>query len=489
MKVTGNKYFLLSIAIVAIAGACTKSQLSVENRSSTEISFRAEESKVPADTKSMLEPTTFQTAGTTLAVWDVYTDSQGVDSDWISSAFVQSQGPSSSIWPFTNDEHYYWSKTGSHKFFGYLTYDAAYNGGTGMSIANAYPQGGYSFNIQDKSLSISEHETPLGYQWDFLFSKPYVRDLDVQQDYSPVPLTLSHLYSAFALCLKNDSPGQVQIDTIQIEGLRNKASVVIDFTGSPNAGRWDDGIYEFSTGGCVTYTYAQNSYLTFDEIGSHIVPGTQDSPRYIDLCPTPGATGNPFNDSPDVIKDYHMIWPQDSTTLSGAYLTLGYTLTEDKSYDKYSAHTPNRNTGRGKYIVDYAEAHTGGCYNRVVNGTLGSGNYTYSGDYYVWAGPGQGSYDVTFRQGVASSTVCGYDFIEHINQTETKRMPTKHIQLQTSMVTSWEPGCKYLYLISHVSNELELDVKVLKWEAVHDLNVTFGTVFDDNPGLKDQIGL
>lgn len=480
LKCSRQGFALAALAVAAVS--CTWNSIQVRDELCPEISFSAGEHSSAASTKAMLTNDSFRTAGTQLAVWDEYTDQQGRVSDWIGSAVVESQGPNSTLWPFTNNEHYYWTRTGSHKFMGYLLYDAAQS----KTIAEAYP--GYSFDLGSKALTIPEHTTPLGYDWDFLFSRPYVRDMSLGRDFSPVPMTMEHLYSAFALCLKNDSPGQVQIDEILIQGIKNKASALISFSGNPTSGTWENGTYQFATGGGVTYTFDPLAELTFDEHQPHIVPGDPTEPKYIDLCPTPGATGNPFNSSDSVIEDYHMVWPQDSILLSNAQVSLTFTITVQEDFGKYSAVTPSKNNGRGRYVVDHVEAKTGGCYIKHDNATLGSGAYTFHGTYYEWVGLGQGNYNVAFKDGTPSSTVCGYNFVEMVTYN-TQKSSSKSFHLQTPDVRSWEPGSRYLYLISHVSNEIDLDVKVLKWESVTNPDIVFGTVFDDNPGLKEQIGL
>lgn len=482
---TIGKILIGTLAALPLS-SCTE-KVTVEETSRA-IEFRVSEDGMNPS-KAMLDAAAFKTAGTTLHIEDIYTN--GAMSGTYISSSVRCDGSNDAIWPFINNEHYYWTKTGSHRFFGWLQTDAYTNtvaqaaGGTAIPptpTQQTIPTS-WTYNPDTHTLSIPQHYTNLDYSWDFLYGKPYVRDISAGEGTAPVPLQMSHLYSAFALCFKNDSDDPITFTSVTLTGVHNQGQAFIVFTGTPTAdgedpsGTWNGnvGTYGFGKGGGVTYTLDENSHLTFSETQQHTSNGSATAPKYIDLCPSAG--GN-FNEQDNEIEDYHIVWPQPASCLNDAVLTLNYSVNETRSYEKYRVYATNQDSGKPKYVVSYFESRADGNYNKNAN------------DDFVWAGIGQGAYVVNFRPyNQATDTELT---IYVANGTESKTTTYNRvasIHLQTPNVQSWEPGSRYFYIISHISNDISLDVKVLKWEPHTGLDVTFGGVFDQTPGLKDQLGI
>lgn len=455
-------------------------------------------------TKALLDPAAFRTAGTTLHIEDLYTLG-ATSTDYISSA-VTSDG-TSAIWPFVNNEHYYWTKTGSHRFFGWLQTDAYTDAAAQAAGTTAIPSTPADQTIPATwtysagTLSIPSHAIPLpqspseaNYTWDFLYGKPLVRSMDVPNpDHSPVPLSFSHLYTAFAVCFKDDSPDDVILTEVSIEGLKNTASAAIDFCSTTTAASneqvsWNEAVGTLGIGrgyadqpdcgGQVTYTVDPNSSLTYRRTGRFTVPGDRTTPHFVDLC----NGDEHFSSRVAEVQNWHLMWPQSAGSLAEVTLTMKYTMHVSRPRERFNYVVPSVTDGsprRGDYVVETATPRSGGPY-KLHTGTLGRGSVSFSGTYYEFVGIGQGDYDVTFKKGTPSSTVCGYSLANETYTDESNVNYTAVIPLQREGVQSWEPGCRYYYLITHSDNAISLKVKVLKWEPHDETVPDFGTIYDEN---------
>lgn len=468
-----------------------------------EIAFRA---GTTIASKSILDHETFCTAGSILAVRDVYTPvGGGADQYWIDNEKIECRGLAHIIWPYTSGNKYYWTADGTHRFFGWLYKDASYPDANtadpiGRTIDEAYPPTaggqGWNYDTNTKVLSIAEHALDPYYGWDFLYAKPLVKHPNIADDRTTVLMPLSHLYSAVAFCFKNDSNDPITFKEIHIDGVHNVASATISFIGAPTAdgrdaeGIWTQnphvGVYNFGQGGSVVYRFSPGRHYAFAELNPHLSQGAENNPTYIDLCTSPNGD---FSEHTEEIKDYHLTWPQNENMLEEVTMTLKYSIEEHTSYERFRKLLPSDASGAVKYVVQEYE-------NTIFSNSGIRGNYDKptgaADDEFVWAGVGEGDYLVTFR--LYEPNGLDRDLTPTLYVTDTpaevintfERNPT--FSLKTPNTPSWEPGYKYYYLISHSSSNINVDVKVLKWEP-HDMDVTFGGVFTDHPDIKQGLGL
>lgn len=194
-------------------------------------------------TKNMLE-----TDGAILRIADIYSGTTNVSSytqypffgregglfmyqggDWVKYESQTSYGG-----------HYYWTETGTHKFFGWargvkLNPDDAGNTAVDRMITN------YDLHVSEnpshldiKNLTLTDDVTP---QFDFIYTDVVMRNLDTpansypaaQSKYAAVPLTFHHLFSALAVTIENQSPQPLYVEDLKISGLKTTTSAIITF--------------------------------------------------------------------------------------------------------------------------------------------------------------------------------------------------------------------------------------------------------------------
>ena len=215
-------HMLLGVIIMVTAFACEKSEQKFGDYS---IAMYVKE----AQTKALLNPTTFATKGNQLHICDYYTPKdQAVDPTLYIDDQVESQG--ATIWPFVNKK-YSWTPDGVHKFYGWMHKDV--NLQDGQQTAAAFFGSELQLDRSTQKLTlpaktINQSTT----QFDFMYSDIYERNLNENPDYmSPVELKFSHLFTSFGIAAKNESTNiTYRLHSVQVEGLVTRASAVIDFS-------------------------------------------------------------------------------------------------------------------------------------------------------------------------------------------------------------------------------------------------------------------
>lgn len=179
------------------------------------------------NTRAMLDAASFNMTGNQIRVYDYYTPTSGdpfyyfatgnANDPFYGSDIAQSNGNS---WPFLNKHE--WTPDGVHKFFGWLEKDVAM--GETMPFTP-------TFNSSAQTLTIPQ--TPMSQtgtsQYDFMYSEISVRDLEAP-NYTPVPMTFKHLFTAFKITAANYSSNDVWLKKVSINGLKNTKGATINYS-------------------------------------------------------------------------------------------------------------------------------------------------------------------------------------------------------------------------------------------------------------------
>lgn len=448
---TDIKIFILAICCMAVS--CTSSRVVPDDVPQTlgdEILFSARQSA--SGTKSMIDKDGFAIKGNCLKIYDAYTLTTWSDADfYIKDAFAVSNGDNG-IWPFRADastssaqEHYYWTKTGKHRFYSVLNNDAV----SGLTTPSDW-----KFDDDSKVFSVPASGTYTlsldAPQYDFLYSNIVERDLDNGGDKSSVGLEFSHLFSGYAFTLLNDSPNEFKITDIKLKAA-NVGSAKVDYSSA-----WQDVVYDGSKAApAVTYSSLSMSPATgIQGVATETSPVTIASEEMINLFVNKSYS----SDSEVVPDDYRLIWPQ---SLKDKVLEITYEY-EETTVEK---------------VKCYVYSSSGGSY-RVTFTTSGSDSKDYvrvrSGNttYYKWAGKGKGTY------AVESVSASGYG--RYYNETTVEDSKTitktKTLTVRLSNITQgaeWIAGNRYLYALTYSNNQIDLKVTVMQWETEKGGTATF----------------
>ncbi len=432
-----------------MAVSCTSSRVVPDDVPQTlgdEILFSARQSA--SGTKSMIDKDGFATEGNCLKIYDAYTPTTWSNADfYIKDAFAVSNGDNG-IWPFratesvsSAQEHYYWTKTGKHRFYSVLNNEAV----SGISTPSDW-----KFDDDCKVFKVPATGTyTLGLdaaQYDFLYSNIIERDLDKDGDKSSVGLEFSHLFSAYAFTLLNDSPTAFKITDIKLKA-DNVGSASVDYSSA-----WQDVVYDGSKASPeVTYFSLSMSPATgIQGVATVTSPVTVASERIINLFLNKSDT----SDSDVQPDDYRLIWPQN---LKDKVLEITYeyeeTTTQEVVYYEYSSNWS------GNYYVSFEYKGNG------------LGDYNKKGGYYVYVGTGKGSYAV--KSPTPSNNGNYTQKIKTESETVTK---TKTLTVRLSNITQgaeWIAGNRYLYALTYSNNQIDLKVTVMQWETGKGGNAIF----------------
>lgn len=271
MKVNIKNIFL-AFVVLAFA-ACTKTP--VEN-APQEIVVAAN----APQTKAMFTPTTFNTGGNRLRIYDFNPSGKYFD-DLIGPEIQGNNYGYSNVWPFENAPHS-WT-VDEHKFFGWLEADANM---TSNNTPESFFGSEFGFNEDTKVLTIPAKEMNLDTpQFDFLHSDIIVRDMVNAANYEPVNLEFTHLFTAVSFGAENGSDSKIEIVNFKIDKILNKRSATISFAGEQPV---------------VTYKDAANATNFSRSSGAF----TLDPNKRVN---------NIFTHSD--AQDFLMLWPLESTHL------------------------------------------------------------------------------------------------------------------------------------------------------------------------------
>lgn len=447
-----------AVFLAAVLSSCAKMRVETEEIRPTGTPIRMAVSSEGAQTKALFDAASFSAVGNVLQIWDVYFNSVVAPQAYIEGTNVVSTGTTGAVWPFKEgdavsspDKHYYWTKTGTHRFYGVLVKD---NSGS----APLTPTTGWGFDAAHKVYSVPTTTLTLtSPQFDFVYSNVIERNLDNGARTTAVPLKFNHLFSAFSFTFENDSPSSFNIKSATLK-VANQAAATIDYSNV-----WDK---NFAPADAENW----NPAVTYSDLAMSPDAGISGKTGEIQAGTCYDMfQGGELTDMSNYDK-YTLIWPQDLTgkTLVMSYLVSGKKYQEvDVTVNKYTYTTTN---GTNNYDVRFTNN-----LNYVTPTGDKSFDYNYENGHYVYVGRGKGNYAVRSAYKWSSgeytrSTITDKES-QIVDYTEEKTV-TKNLKDITPGGT-WLAGNRYLYKLVFSDNEVNLVVSVMKWEDGHGGNVTF----------------
>ena len=428
-----------AVFLAAALSSCAKMRVETEDIRPAGTPIRMAVSSEGAQTKALFDAASFSAKGNVLQIWDVYFNSVVAPQAYIEGANVVSTGTTGAVWPFKEGDavkHYYWTKTGTHRFYGVLVKDNSSSEPltptTGWGVDAAHKVG---FDAEHKVYSVPTTTLTLtSPQFDFVYSNVIERNLDNGALTTAVPLKFNHLFSAFGFTFENDSPSSFNIKSATLK-VDDQAAATIDYSNV-----WDNGFAPADADNWnpeVTYTGLTMSSTTgISGKTGDIQAGT---------CYDMFQGGLLDKNNMANYDKYTLIWPQD---LTGKALEINYDMTVTRPYTKYVYVS----SGYGGWDVDFD----------YVGNNMGS--YVKRNWYsYEYVGEGKGSYNVKS----ATASIRGrYQQVE-ASETVTENKTLTIDLAKKTKGGKWIAGNKYLYNLLYTNSELEMKVTVMQWDGGH----------------------
>lgn len=472
MMKTDIKYSLASVAALLVSlGSCTTVRVEPDEVVSRgdEILFIA--GSTEPGTRAMLDAGSFRQVGNALKIFDIYSPT----ATWATAEFyirdanaVCNSAAAGSVWPFykgldvaSGQEHYYWTKMGSHRFYGVAN----------KMAGNTIPAD-WKFNAEHKVFSVpatfNTYKTDKE-QFDLIYSNIAERNLNTGAGTGPVELQFRHLFAGYAFTLKNDSPNPLKITSVRLK-VGNSCTATINYGLA-----WDP-----NNTGSPEIEYTSMVMDPADGIPGAAVEGGADvsiaSGATVNLM-IPGKT---YTGATFPVGDYRLIWPQqlditnaakgpgeggaEGESLGAKVLEIKYettvTTTAIVDYDYYEYDTWN-----GEYSVTFVEAPDGDYSRRTSWGGT---------TYYEYVGKGKGQYKAT-NPTTTGSRRYYVKKIDRIEESTTVQV-TKTININLANITKdklWDAGNRYLYNLVYSNDAIGAQVTVMNWEGNKGGDVTF----------------
>ena len=475
---TDIKYSLASVAALLVSlGSCTTVRVEPDEVVSRgdEILFIA--GSTEPGTRAMLDAGSFRQVGNALKIFDIYSPT----ATWATAEFyirdanaVCNSDADGSVWPFykgldvaSGQEHYYWTKMGSHRFYGVAN-----------KMAGKTIPADWKFNAEHKVFSVpatfDTYNTDKE-QFDLIYSNIAERNLNTGAGTGPVELQFRHLFAGYAFTLKNDSPNPLKITSVRLK-VGNSCTATINYGLA-----WDP-----ANAGSPEIEYTSMVMDPADGIPGAAVEGGADvtiaSGSTVNLM-IPGRT---YTGATFPVEDYRLIWPQQLDTenaakgpgeggaegesLGAKVLEIKYETTVKKiePYEHYEW-----TDGTGQYYVtfeyvgpgkgDYTQTTTQYYYNR----------YSLNQDYkYIFAGKNEGSYKAV---DASTSSIYNKKYIKTLEVSTTTTV-SKTININLANITKdklWDAGNRYLYNLVYSNDAIGTQVTVMNWEGDKGGEVTF----------------
>lgn len=478
---TDIKYSLASVAALLVSlGSCTTVRVEPDEVVSRgdEILFIA--GSTEPGTRAMLDAGSFRQVGNALKIFDIYSPA----ATWATAEFyirdanaVCNSAAAGSVWPFykgldvaSGQEHYYWTKMGSHRFYGVA------NKMAGMTIL---PDWNWKFDAEHKVFSVpatfNTYDTPKE-QFDLIYSNIAERNLNTGAGTGPVELQFRHLFAGYAFTLKNDSPNPLKITSVRLK-VGNSCTATINYGLA-----WDP-----ANTGSPEIEYTSMVMEPADGIPGAAVEGGADvtiaSGSTVNLM-IPGKT---YTDSTFPVADYRLIWPQqlditnaakgpgeggaEGESLGAKVLEIKYetTVTKIEPYEHYEW-----TDGTGQYYVTFEYVGPGkGDYTQTATQYNTYSSSSWYKDYkYIFAGKNEGSYRAV---DASTSSIYNKKYIKTLEVSTTTTV-TKTININLANITKdrlWDAGHRYLYNLVYSNDAIGTQVTVMNWEGDKGGNVTF----------------
>lgn len=470
MMKTDIKYSLASVAALLVSlGSCTTVRVEPDEVVSRgdEILFIA--GSTEPGTRAMLDAGSFRQVGNALKIFDIYSPT----ATWATAEFyirnanaVCNSAAAGSVWPFYTKpeltsamEHYYWTKMGSHRFYGVANI---------MAGKTILPDWNWKFNAEHKVFSVpatfNTYKTDKE-QFDLIYSNIAERNLNTGAGTGPVELQFRHLFAGYAFTLKNDSPNPLKITSVRLK-VGNSCTATINYglawdpnnTGSPEIEYTSmvmdpaDGIPGAAVEGGANVTIASGATVNL------MIPGKT-------------YTGATFP-----VSDYRLIWPQQ-LDITNAAKGPGEGGAEGESLGAKVLEIKYETTVTTTAIVDYdyyEHVWRNGDYDvTFVKDSNGDYESRYSGYYYEYVGKGKGSYKV--KNATSSNSGSYVKKTTQIEESTTVQV-TKTININLANITKdklWDASHRYLYNLVYSNDAIGAQVTVMNWEGDKGGDVTF----------------
>lgn len=472
MMKTDIKYSLASVAALLVSlGSCTTVRVEpdeVESRGD-EILFIA--GSTEPGTRAMLDAGSFRQVGNALKIFDIYSPT----ATWATAEFyirnanaVCNSTAAGSVWPFykgldvaSGQEHYYWTKMGSHRFYGVAN-----------KMAGETIPADWTFNDEHKVFSVpatfNTYKTDKE-QFDLIYSNIAERNLNTGAGTVPVELQFRHLFAGYAFTLKNDSPNPLKVTSVRLK-VGNSCTATINYGLA-----WDPA----NAGSPEIEPEIEYTSMVMDPAEG--IPGAAVEGG-ADVTVASGSTvnlmipGRTYTGATFPVEDYRLIWPQqlditnaakgpgeggaEGESLGAKVLEIKYetdvTTTATVDYEYYEYVSWNG----GDYSVTFVEDS--------------NGDYEYRYYYYKYVGKGKGSYRATDP----TTSGNGRNYVKKIDRiTEsTTTTVTKTININLANITKdklWDAGNRYLYNLVYSNDAIGTQVTVMNWEGDKGGDVTF----------------
>lgn len=478
MMKTDIKYSLASVAALLVSlGSCTTVRVEPDEVVSRgdEILFIA--GSTEPGTRAMLDAGSFRQVGNALKIFDIYSPT----ATWAAAEFyirdanaVCNSAADGSVWPFytkpeltSAQEHYYWTKMGSHRFYGVAN----------IMAGNTIPAD-WKFDDAHKVFSVpatfNTYKTDKE-QFDLIYSNIAERNLNTGASTGPVALQFRHLFAGYAFTLKNDSPNPLKITSVRLK-VGNSCTAAINYGLA-----WDP-----NNTGSPEIEYTSMVMDPADGIPGAAVEGGADvtiaSGSTVNLM-IPGKT---YTDASFPVEDYRLIWPQqlhttnvakgpgeggaEGESLGAKVLEIKYETTVKKiePYEHYEW-----TDGTGQYYVTFEYVGPGkGDYTQTTTQYYYK-RYSLNQDYkYIFAGKNEGSYKAV---DASTSSIYNKKYIKTLEVSTTTTV-SKTININLANITKdklWDAGHRYLYNLVYSNDAIGTQVTVMNWEGDKGGNVTF----------------
>lgn len=292
--------YILPFVLLAVLAGCERHNPE-ENVLAKDV-IQLEAFGTDATTKAMLNQGDLEVNGMKVKVYDFLSGYNGTISNhtngeefvYIDDSVVYNDSQTWK-WPFVG-KSYNWTRTGVHKFFGWLQEDPSTT--SSLSFFDTYTP---NFTGDNRYLDLAKVLTANSPQYDFLYSE--VNPVEASSRSSAiVPLDMKHLFAAFAFTVKNESSSDIRINSITVPDFPVSGQTRIDFSGNtvslPAKVKANDPV---AVGGTPFFTNAfSNTLLT------HKVEGTPAT-EYDIFTAQPVSSGN---------YNYRLVWPVTLETLA-----------------------------------------------------------------------------------------------------------------------------------------------------------------------------
>ena len=195
---------------------------------------------------------------------------------------------------------YFWEGEGNYQFFGYLTYDAA----SGQSIPSTLTD---NFDNSEKKLTISGLIKNDYNQFDFLYSEIDARTMNSnnidREKRRAVSMEMKHLLTAFSIGAENTTDESVTIKKVELRGLHDMGSAVIDYSGDAVNVNFTTSINGYTPNAETEKT--QNTKPVFVNFQSEGGYELKSETKLDDIFSPTSSVAN-----------YYMIWPQAASAVA-----------------------------------------------------------------------------------------------------------------------------------------------------------------------------